>query len=170
MKTITNTNVTNITLPDDHTLSCAIADYMKMLGVPAHIKGYDYIREAIALVIKDRRVIGNITTELYPTIAEKFGTTPSCVERAIRHAIEVVFERGDLDILLEEFGNTFSPSKGKPTNSEFIAQVANSLRLRFEGHAAERNAFDQMPAMEREEFMALWKLYQQTKAERLALA
>ena len=169
----TNTNITTLTdiaLPDDYTIYSAITEYMKTVGIPAHIKGYAYIREAIALAVKDIRIMSSVTKDLYPAVADRCGTTPSRVERAVRHAIEVAFDRGDIDILMDIFGNTFSPSKGKPTNSEFIVQIATSLRLRFEGQAAERSTFDLAPAMEREEFLQLWKLYQSTKAERLALA
>lgn len=101
------------------------------IGVPAHIKGYKYLREAIAMAVIDMDVISAVTKVLYPEVAQTFSTTPSRVERAIRHAIEVAWERGDLDILQKYFGYTVSNSKGKPTNSEFIAMIADRLRLRY---------------------------------------
>ena len=102
------------------------------IGVPAHIKGYLYLREAIGLVIDDMDYLGAITKELYPHVADKFNTTPSRVERAIRHAIEVAWTRGNLDTINNFFGYTVDNSKGKPTNSEFIALIADKLRLEQE--------------------------------------
>ena len=99
------------------------------MGVPAHIKGYQYLREAIIMVVNDIEVINQITKSLYPQIAQKFGTTPSRVERAIRHAIEVAWGRGEVDLMENIFGYTVSAAKGKPTNSEFIAMIADKLRL-----------------------------------------
>ena len=99
------------------------------IGVPAHIKGYQYIRDAILMSIRDREMINSITKILYPTISKKYSTTPSRVERAIRHSIEVAWNRGDLDMLQSYFGYTISDGKGKPTNSEFIALMADKLRL-----------------------------------------
>ncbi len=99
------------------------------IGVPAHIKGYHYLREAIILAVKDIEIINAITKILYPTVARKFSTTPSRVERAIRHAIETAWNRGDLDTLNKFFGYTVSNTKGKPTNSEFIAMIADKLHL-----------------------------------------
>ena len=106
-----------------------ITNIIHEVGIPAHIKGYQYIREAIALAVKDMEVINSITKLLYPTLARKFKTTPSRVERAIRHAIEVAWTRGKMDVNNSMFGNTISASKGKPTNSEFIAMIADKLRL-----------------------------------------
>ena len=100
------------------------------VAVPAHIKGYQYLREAIILTINDMDIINAVTKVLYPTVAKKFGTTPSRVERAIRHAIEVAWDRGDLETLQKFFGYTVSNIKGKPTNSEFIAMIADCLSLR----------------------------------------
>ena len=111
------------------TLETAITEIIHEVGVPAHIKGYQYIREAIILAVKDMEVINSVTKQLYPTLARKFKTTPSRVERAIRHAIEVAWARGELDVNNSMFGNTISASKGKPTNSEFIAMIADKLRL-----------------------------------------
>ncbi|MDR1668597.1 MAG: sporulation transcription factor Spo0A [Oscillospiraceae bacterium] len=99
------------------------------IGVPAHIKGYQYVREAIAYSVQNREAIGAVTKILYPRVAEAFGTTPSRVERAIRHAIEVAWDRGDLETLQSIFGYTVSNAKGKPTNSEFIAMIADRLQL-----------------------------------------
>ena len=99
------------------------------IGVPAHIKGYQYLREAIVYTVNDMDAINAVTKVLYPAVARKFGTTASRVERAIRHAIEVAWDRGDLETLQKYFGYTVSNSKGKPTNSEFIAMIADRLTL-----------------------------------------
>ena len=99
------------------------------VGVPAHIKGYQYLREAILIAVKDMDVINAVTKVLYPEVAKRFGTTASRVERAIRHAIEVAWDRGDLETLQKYFGYTVSNAKGKPTNSEFIAMIADRLQL-----------------------------------------
>ncbi len=103
------------------------------IGVPAHIKGYQYLREAIIIAVNDMDVINAITKVLYPQVAKTFATTPSRVERAIRHAIEVAWDRGDLDTLQRFFGYTVSNTKGKPTNSEFIALIADRLQLQLKG-------------------------------------
>ena len=99
------------------------------VGVPAHIKGYQYLRQAIIIAVNDMEVINAVTKVLYPEVAKHFGTTPSRVERAIRHAIEVAWDRGDLETLQKYFGYTVSNTKGKPTNSEFIAMIADRLTL-----------------------------------------
>lgn len=99
------------------------------IGVPAHIKGYQYLREAILIAVDDIEVINAVTKVLYPAVAKRFATTPSRVERAIRHAIEVAWDRGDLETLQKYFGYTVSNSKGKPTNSEFIAMISDRLIL-----------------------------------------
>ena len=99
------------------------------IGVPAHIKGYQYLREAIILVVNDMDTINAVTKVLYPAVAKKFGTTASRVERAIRHAIEVAWDRGDLEILQKYFGYTVNGAKGKPTNSECIAMIADRISL-----------------------------------------
>ncbi len=101
------------------------------IGVPAHIKGYHYLREAIMMAIHNIDIINSITKQLYPSVAKKYGTTSSRVERAIRHAIEVAWDRGDVDILNSYFGYTIHNSRGKPTNSEFIAMIADKLRLQL---------------------------------------
>ncbi len=106
-----------------------VTEIIHEIGVPAHIKGYQYLREAIMTAIDDMDVINAVTKVLYPDVAKKFGTTPSRVERAIRHAIEVAWDRGDVEILQKYFGYTVSGIKGKPTNSEFIAMIADRLSL-----------------------------------------
>ena len=106
------------------------------VGVPAHIKGYQYLREAIMIAVKDMDVINAVTKVLYPEVAKTFGTTASRVERAIRHAIEVAWDRGDLETLQKYFGYTVSNAKGKPTNSEFIAMIADRLQLERRDRAA----------------------------------
>ena len=110
-----------------------VTNIIHEIGVPAHIKGYQYLREAIILAVNDMDVINAITKVLYPQVAKTFGTTPSRVERAIRHAIEVAWDRGDLDTLQRFFGYTVSNTKGKPTNSEFIALIADKLQLQLKG-------------------------------------
>ena len=110
-------------------LEANITAIVHEIGVPAHIKGYQYLREAIIMTVQDMDVINAVTKVLYPEVARKFGTTASRVERAIRHAIEVAWDRGDLDTLQKYFGFTVSNAKGKPTNSEFIAMIADRLVL-----------------------------------------
>ena len=112
------------------TLDEKITSVFLVIGIPAHIKGYQYLREAIILTINDMDIINAVTKVLYPEVAKKFGTTPSRVERAIRHAIEVAWDRGDIEVLQKFFGYTVSNIKGKPTNSEFIAMIADCLSLR----------------------------------------
>lgn len=114
--------------PDVETM---VTQTIHEVGIPAHIKGYQYIRHAIMLVIDNLDVINSITKTLYPTVAEDFHTTASRVERAIRHAIEVAWDRGDTETLNSIFGYTIATSKGKPTNSEFIAMIADRLRLQI---------------------------------------
>ena len=111
-------------------LESVVTEIIHEIGVPAHIKGYQYLREAIILTINDMEIINAVTKVLYPTVAKKFGTTPSRVERAIRHAIEVAWDRGDIEVLQKFFGYTVSNIKGKPTNSEFIAMIADCLSLK----------------------------------------
>ena len=108
-----------------------VTKIIHQIGVPAHIKGYQYLRCAILMTINDTDVINSVTKVLYPTVAKKFGTTTSRVERAIRHAIEVAWDRGDVDTLNSYFGYTIQNSRGKPTNSEFIAMIADNLRLKY---------------------------------------
>lgn len=108
-----------------------VTDMIHELGVPAHIKGYQYLREAIMMSVDDIEMLNAITKVLYPTIAKKFQTTPSRVERAIRHAIEVAWSRGKMETLDALFGYTINIGKGKPTNSEFIALIADRIRLLY---------------------------------------
>lgn len=108
-----------------------VTDMIHEIGVPAHIKGYQYLREAIMMSVEDSTMISSITKILYPTIAKRFQTTPSRVERAIRHAIEVAWSRGRMETLDSLFGYTIDNSKGKPTNSEFIALIADRIRLSY---------------------------------------
>ncbi|ANF97520.1 sporulation transcription factor Spo0A [Paenibacillus bovis] len=115
--------------PKSRNLDASITAIIHEIGVPAHIKGYQYLREAITMVYNNIEILGSITKTLYPAIAEKFKTTPSRVERAIRHAIEVAWTRGNIDSISHLFGYTINISKSKPTNSEFIAMVADKLRI-----------------------------------------
>ncbi len=116
-------------LTETERLCNEVTEMLHEIGVPAHIKGYQYVREAIVLTVQNMEVINAVTKVLYPEVAKRFGTTPSRVERAIRHAIEVAWDRGDLETLQKYFGYTVSISKGKPTNSEFIAMLADRLAL-----------------------------------------
>jgi len=108
-----------------------VTKVIHQIGVPAHIKGYQYLRTAILMTISDNEIINSVTKILYPSVAKKYSTTTSRVERAIRHAIEVAWDRGDVDVLNSYFGYTVQNNRGKPTNSEFIAMIADNLRLKF---------------------------------------
>lgn len=121
-------NETKSTTPID--LETEITNIIHEIGVPAHIKGYMYLREAITMVVNDMELLSAVTKELYPSIAKKYNTTASRVERAIRHAIEVAWGRGQVDAINKLFGYTIHTEKGKPTNSEFIAIIADKLRLK----------------------------------------
>ena len=121
-------NVAAVQNPD---LEVMVTEIIHQIGVPAHIKGYHYLREAIMLAVKNSEIINSVTKQLYPTVAKKHSTTSSRVERAIRHAIEVAWDRGDVDVLNSYFGYTIHNGRGKPTNSEFIAMIADKLRLRL---------------------------------------
>lgn len=112
-------------------LQVTVSEIMHQIGVPAHIKGYQYLREAIVLSINDREMMSSVTKVLYPTVAKMYSTTASRVERAIRHAIEVAWDRGDVEVLSSYFGYTIQSTRGKPTNSEFIAMISDKLRLRM---------------------------------------
>ncbi len=114
---------------NEENIEALVTNIIHEVGVPAHIKGYQYLREAIIMVVNNIEVINQITKQLYPDIAQKYGTTPSRVERAIRHAIEVAWGRGQTETVESIFGYTVSAAKGKPTNSEFIAMIADKLRL-----------------------------------------
>ena len=120
-----------VSRPGKQSIESMVTGIIHEIGVPAHIKGYQYLREAIIIAVNDMDVINAITKVLYPQVAKTFQTTPSRVERAIRHAIEVAWDRGDLDTLQRFFGYTVSNTKGKPTNSEFIALIADKLQLQL---------------------------------------
>ncbi|MBE6742095.1 MAG: sporulation transcription factor Spo0A [Ruminococcaceae bacterium] len=119
----------------DDDIEVIISDIMRQIGVPAHIKGYQYLRKSIVLCINDSDMLGSVTKILYPTVAKEFGTTASRVERAIRHAIEVAWDRGDVDVLSSYFGYTIQAQRGKPTNSEFIAMIADKIKLSMKNSA-----------------------------------
>lgn len=121
----------DVTKQDNVDLQVTVSEIMHQIGVPAHIKGYQYLREAIMLSINDREMMSSVTKVLYPTVAKMYSTTASRVERAIRHAIEVAWDRGDVDVLSSYFGYTIQSTRGKPTNSEFIAMISDKLRLRM---------------------------------------
>jgi len=108
-----------------------VTKIIHQIGVPAHIKGYQYLRTAILMTVSDSDIINSVTKVLYPSVAKKYSTTTSRVERAIRHAIEVAWDRGDIDTLNSYFGYTVQNNRGKPTNSEFIAMIADNLRLKY---------------------------------------
>ncbi len=112
-------------------IEAQVTRIIHQIGVPAHIKGYQYLRTAILLTVKDSDIINSVTKVLYPSVAKKYSTTTSRVERAIRHAIEVAWDRGDVDTLNSYFGYTIQNNRGKPTNSEFIAMIADNLRLKY---------------------------------------
>ena len=112
-------------------MEAQVTKIIHQIGVPAHIKGYQYLRSAILMAIDDEEIINSVTKILYPSVAKKYQTTTSRVERAIRHAIEVAWDRGDVDTLNSYFGYTIQNSRGKPTNSEFIAMIADNLRLKY---------------------------------------
>lgn len=127
---IVDTSEIKINRPESNDLEGEITNIIHEIGVPAHIKGYMYLREAITMVVNDIELLSAVTKELYPSIAKKYNTTASRVERAIRHAIEVAWSRGQVDTINKLFGYTIHNDKGKPTNSEFIAMVADKLRLK----------------------------------------
>lgn len=116
-------------IPKEYNLEKDVTDMIHEIGVPAHIKGYQYLREAIMMSVEDVEMLNSITKILYPSIAKKYQTTPSRVERAIRHAIEVAWSRGKMETLDALFGYTINIGKGKPTNSEFIALITDKIRL-----------------------------------------
>ena len=126
---LTDMNVVVQEVPRRLSMESRVTAIIHEVGVPAHIKGYQYLREAICIAVNDMDVINAVTKVLYPAVAKRFGTTSSRVERAIRHAIEVAWDRGDLETLQKYFGYTVNGAKGKPTNSEFIALIADRLVL-----------------------------------------
>jgi Response regulators consisting of a CheY-like receiver domain and a winged-helix DNA-binding domain len=125
-----------VTQSAKNNLELMVTEIIHEIGVPAHIKGYNYLREAIMLCVHDTTAIGRVTKFIYPTVATRFSTTPSRVERAIRHGIELAWDRGDLDTLESYFGYTIQNQRGKPTNSEFIAMIADKLTLTIKHQAA----------------------------------
>lgn len=131
MEPINETKPVETTNPD-YPLYKEITKILKHIGVPGHLLGWGYVREAILLAMKNRNILTAITSELYPQIARKFDTTPSRVERAIRYAVELSWTRGDREVLYSYFGNTISADRGKPTNKEFIATVADHLCLELQ--------------------------------------
>ena len=116
---------------DGYGIEIKVTEILHQIGVPAHIKGYHYLRDSIILSIEKPEIINAVTKQLYPTVAKKYDTTSSRVERAIRHAIEVAWDRGDVEVLNSYFGYTIQGSRGKPTNSEFIAMISDKLRLQM---------------------------------------
>ena len=125
----------NLNANRKNNLEADVTNVIHEIGVPAHIKGYQYLRDAIMMSVNDSEVLNSITKVLYPTIAKKHKTTPSRVERAIRHAIEVAWSRGKMDTIDELFGYTVYSGKGKPTNSEFVALIADKIRLEYKAQA-----------------------------------
>jgi two-component system response regulator (stage 0 sporulation protein A) len=120
---------------NSNNLEAVVTAIILEIGVPAHIKGYQYLRDSIIMAVRDPEVINGVTKVLYPSVAKKNGTTASRVERAIRHAIEVAWDRGDVDVLNSYFGYTIHNLRGKPTNSEFIAMIADKIRLNQKSQA-----------------------------------
>lgn len=123
-------------VPDrERNVEAQVTELLHEIGIPAHIKGYQYLRESILMVIRDMDLLGAVTKELYPSVAQKFDTTASRVERAVRHAIEVAWNRANVDVITRVFGHTISAQRGKPTNSEFIAMVADRVRMAMKSGA-----------------------------------
>lgn len=129
---VSKINESNILMSEGKNMEIKITEILHQIGVPAHIKGYQYLRSSIMMSIENPEIINAVTKQLYPSVAKKFDTTSSRVERAIRHAIEVAWDRGDVDILNSYFGYTIHNSRGKPTNSEFIAMISDKLRLELQ--------------------------------------
>ncbi|MBQ9742729.1 MAG: sporulation transcription factor Spo0A [Ruminococcus sp.] len=131
VKSTRNTNGAIHKLDKSAGIEVRVTEILHQIGVPAHIKGYHYLRDSIIMSVEKPEVINAVTKQLYPTVAKNYDTTSSRVERAIRHAIEVAWDRGDVDVLNSYFGYTIHISRGKPTNSEFIAMIADKLRLQL---------------------------------------
>lgn len=131
MEPIRRTAVTPPTVNNGNSLEMRVTEIIHQIGVPAHIKGYQYLRDAILMAIEDEEIINAVTKRLYPAVAKKHATTSSRVERAIRHDIEVAWDRGDVDVLNSYFGYTIHNGRGKPTNSEFIAMISDKFRLQL---------------------------------------
>ena len=123
--------ITNKVLDKGVGIEFKVTEILHQIGVPAHIKGYHYLRDSIVMSVENPDIINAVTKQLYPSVAKRFSTTASRVERAIRHAIEVAWDRGDVDILNSYFGYTIHNGRGKPTNSEFIAMISDKLRLQM---------------------------------------
>lgn len=123
--------IVNTIMDEDVRIEFKVTEILHQIGVPAHIKGYHYLRDSIVMSVENSDIINAVTKQLYPSVAKRFSTTPSRVERAIRHAIEVAWDRGDIDILNSYFGYTIHNDRGKPTNSEFIAMISDKLRLQM---------------------------------------
>lgn len=115
--------------PQERDYELEVTEVLHQMGIPAHVKGYQYLRDAILYIMDDINLLGAVTKELYPLVGEKYNTSASRVERAIRHAIELAWNRGNVDMMIQYFGYTINTEKGKPTNSEFIAMVADKIRL-----------------------------------------
>lgn len=130
-QSISKSKLNTINKDDGQSMEIKVTEILHQIGVPAHIKGYHYLRESIIMSIEDPDIINAVTKQLYPSVAKKFSTTPSRVERAIRHSIEVAWDRGDVDILNSYFGYTIHNGRGKPTNSEFIAMISDKMRLQM---------------------------------------
>ena len=130
LKNLNEGSINNLTLSQNG-IELKVTEILHQIGVPAHIKGYHYLRDSIIMSVEQPDIINAVTKQLYPSVAKKYETTSSRVERAIRHAIEVAWDRGDVDILNSYFGYTIHISRGKPTNSEFIAMIADKLRLQL---------------------------------------
>lgn len=126
-----DSNYCDLHMCEDSSVKIKITEILHQIGVPAHIKGYHYLRSSIMMCVENPEILDAVTKQLYPSVAQKFDTTASRVERAIRHAIEVAWDRGDIDILNSYFGYTIHTSRGKPTNSEFIAMISDKLRLQL---------------------------------------
>ena len=138
VRLVNNKNSQSTGLPvqgktDKHEISLevTVTEILHQIGVPAHIKGYHYLRDSIIMSVEKPEIINAVTKQLYPSVAKKYETTSSRVERAIRHAIEVAWDRGDVDVLNSYFGYTIHNGRGKPTNSEFIAMISDKLRLQM---------------------------------------
>lgn len=125
----------NVHDTNSNDIECVITDIIHQIGIPAHIKGYHYLRTAIMLSVEDSEMLNSVTKLLYPSVAHQYSTTSSRVERAIRHAIEIAWDRGDVEVLNSFFGYTIHNTRGKPTNSEFIALIADKLRLRYKNQS-----------------------------------
>lgn len=128
-KELLSTTAVPAQVPKERDYEIEVTEVLHQMGIPAHVKGYQYLRDAILYIMNDINLLGAVTKELYPLVGEKYNTSASRVERAIRHAIELAWSRGNVDMMVQYFGYTINTEKGKPTNSEFIAMVADKIRL-----------------------------------------